>query len=118
MFLVDKRELIGLELIFVFNNAQVVSVPFEKVYRGVDFLILVHILDLYHKHESINVDCLFAQDIRFSVIRSGRLFVDKEDLLCLFLALLMVLIEQQRFPVDHLPIIYEGRDRTGVGETV
>ncbi len=105
-------------MIFVFNNAQVVSVPFEKVYRGVDFLVLMHVLDLHHKHKTINVDCLFAQNIRFSVIGGGRLFVDKEYLLSLFLTLFVVLIEQQRFPVDHLPVIYEGRDGIGVGETV
>jgi hypothetical protein len=58
--LVNEGKLVGFELIFVFNNTQVVSVTFEKVNGRVDLLILVHVLDLNHKHEPINVNSLFA----------------------------------------------------------
>jgi hypothetical protein len=59
-FLVNERKLVDLELIFVFNNTQVVSITLKKVNGRVDLLILVHVLNLNHKHEPINVNSLFA----------------------------------------------------------
>ena len=102
---INERQLICFELIFVFNNKEVVSVSFEKVDSGADLLVEVHVLDLYHKHESIDIDSLLAQDVRFSVVGRGSLLVDKKYLLSFFLALLMIAIEQQGPATDDFSVI-------------
>lgn len=88
--MVDKRQLICLELILVLNNAEVVSVTFEKVYCRVDFLNLVHIFDLDDEHEAVDVDGLFAEDVGLCVVWGGGLLVDKEYLFGFLLAFLVV----------------------------
>jgi hypothetical protein len=53
----------------------------------------VHVLDLYHEHETIYADCLLAQDVGFGVVRGCGFLVDEKYLFGLLLALLVVAVE-------------------------